>query len=284
MNEVFLNGKFIPASEACISVMDRGFLFGDGVYEVIPAYGGRLFRLEHHLRRLENSLHAIRMTPPLKDKEWELVLGRLVEQLPGDDQSVYLQVTRGASKERDHAIPTDLTPTLFAMTKLFTAADPALAEHGIRAVTLDDIRWQLCNVKTTALLGNVLLKAQADDHNASECILIRKGNAMEGAASNLFLIRSGEIITPPKSNHLLPGITRDLIIELAQTHKLPWVERDIPAEQLSTADEIWMTSSTREIMPVVELNGTQVGTGKPSPLFKQMRKLYSDYIQQLRTN
>ncbi len=281
-DNVYLNGEFLPLQQARISVMDRGFLFGDSIYEVIPAYTGRLFRLPHHLERLNNSLHGIRMQNPMRDSEWSSMLERLVAQNPQQDQSVYLQVTRGAAEQRDHTIPDTLDATVFAMASPMHDLDPALARDGTSAITLDDIRWRLCNIKSTALLANVLLKQQAKESGAIESILIRDGNAMEGAASNLFIVSAGELITPPKSNFLLPGITRDLILELAVKHGLPHSERNITEAELRCADEIWLTSSTKEIMPVTTLDHTQVGNGTPGPVYQQMSQLYADYKERIK--
>ena len=274
---VYLNGEFLPLEAARISVMDRGFLFGDGVYEVIPAYAGKLLRLHEHLKRLENSLAGIRMSSPLERQVWEQILGELTSQFPGKDQSIYLQVTRGPADERNHNIPDVVTPTVFAMTSLMSPADPEIAAHGISAVTLDDIRWRLCNIKAITLLANVLLKQAAKDKQAAEAILIREGQATEGAASNLFVIESGIISTPPKSRHLLPGITRDLVLELARHSEIPVREEAIAEERLLSADEVWLTSSTREIMPVTTIDGRPVGDGVPGPMFVRLNRLYADY-------
>jgi len=279
-SNVYLNGIFLPLAEAQISVMDRGFLFGDSIYEVIPAYSGRLFRLPHHLQRLDNGLQAIRIQNPMSDKEWTSMLEQLVAQNPGQDQSVYLQVTRGAAEQRDHAIPDNTRATVFAMSSPMHDPDPSVV--GINAITLDDIRWRLCNIKATTLLANVLLKQQAKDANAVESILIRDGNAMEGAASNLFIVLAGELITPPKSNFLLPGITRDLILELAVKNGLAHAERDITEAQLRAADEVWLTSSTKEIMPVTRLDENPVGAGTPGPVYRQMSALYSEYKERIK--
>ena len=279
-SNVYLNGSFLPLEEAQISVMDRGFLFGDSIYEVIPAYSGRLFRLPHHLQRLDNSLQAIRMQNPMSDSEWTSMLEQLVAQSPGHDQSIYLQVTRGAAEQRDHTIPDNTRATVFAMSSPMHDPNPTMA--GINAITLDDIRWRLCNIKATTLLANVLLKQQAKDANAVESILIRDGNAMEGAASNLFIVLAGELITPPKSNFLLPGITRDLILELAEKNGLPHSEQDITEAQLRTADEVWLTSSTKEIMPVTRLDQNLVGDGTPGPVYQHMSGLYSEYKERIK--
>jgi len=280
--KVYLNGEFIPLTEAKVSVMDRGFLFGDSIYEVIPAYGGRLFRLQHHLQRLENSLHAIHMENPLSIAEWESLLATLVIQYPGEDQSIYLQVTRGVAPSRDHAIPEEPVPTTFAITTPFPPIDPQIYEHGISAITLDDIRWRYCNIKATTLLPNVLLRQEAKERGAMEAILVRDGLAMEGAASNLFIVDDGQIITPPKGEHLLPGVTRDLVLELAAEADLAYCEMPIKAEQLDSADEIWLTSSTREIMPVTHLDDRPINNGKPGKLWQKIFNHFQAYKEELR--
>lgn len=277
---VFLNGDFLPADEACISVLDRGFIFGDGVYEVIPVYGGRLFRLEHHLGRLDHSLEGIRLENPLPHARWHGILKDLVKHNGGGDQSLYVQVTRGPAR-RDHAFPRDVKPTVFAMSSPLSAPSPELCE-GISAVTLEDIRWKLCNIKAIALLPNILLRQQALDQGAAEAIMTRDGEVTEGAAANVFLVRNGTVVTPPKSNLLLPGITRDLVVELCARHRLPCEERPIDEEELFSADELWVTSSTKEVVPVTRLNGAPVGTGVPGPVWKQMVQLYQAYKEAFR--
>lgn len=273
---VYLNGEFLPLVEAKVSVMDRGFLFGDGVYEVIPVYGRQPFRLDEHLRRLDDSLSGIKMRSPLSRDEWAAVFARLID---GDqDQSIYLQVTRGAAPKRDHAIPAGIEPTVFAMC---TPIAP-LPTEGVRAVTVQDIRWLRCNIKAVTLLANVLLKQEAIDLGCAEAILVREGHAVEGAASNLFALIGGTLVTPPKGFELLPGITRDLVLELAEADGIPTVQRAIRADELPRAEEIWLTSSTREIMPVVELDGAAVGAGTPGPLWHHVQGLYQAYKETLR--
>ena len=277
MSIAYLNGKFLPCEEACIPVMDRGFLFGDGVYEVIPVYGGRLFRLAHHLQRLASSLDAVRIGNPLDNPGWQDLLEQVVERNGGGNLSVYLQVTRGVAPKRDHAFPPGVEPTVFVMSMPMGSGSDIASEAGIHAVTLDDIRWDYCNVKAITLLPNVLLRQQAVDAQAAEAILIRQGFATEGAASNLFIVSQGLLITSPKGPTLLPGITRDLILELAADHAIPFREADIPLEQLTGADEIWLTSSTREISPVTRLDDRRIGDGIPGPKWRQMMRLYQKY-------
>ena len=283
MTTAYLNGTFLPLEDASVPVMDRGFLFGDGVYEVIPVYAGRLFRLAHHLQRLRNSLQAVHIDNPLADSDWENVLTELVSRNATPDQAVYLQVTRGVAAKRDHAFPTDTQPTLFAMSTPMAASADIDSIAGAIAITLPDVRWKLCNIKAITLLPNVMLRQQAVDAGAVEAILIKDGYAIEGAASNVFIVKNGLLITPPNGPALLPGITRDLIIELAANHAMPFREADITEAELFAADEIWLSSSTREISPVTLLDDTAISAGKPGPLWKRMITLYQQYKAALRS-
>lgn len=280
---IYLNGEFVDQSRACVSVFDRGLLFGDGVYEVVPAYGGRLFRPQQHLARLDRSLAAIRMANPMEHAAWIEVLQHLTEQLGHADQALYLQVTRGAYPVRSHAIPRQVEPTVFAFTYALPDPDPQIASAGVTAITLDDIRWRRCDIKAVTLLANVLAHSQARDEQADEAILVRDGRAIEGTASNLFIVNQGLLITPPNSDYLLPGVTRDLVLELAREHGLPYAEAEIGVAELAGADEVWLTSSTREIMPVTRLNGQPVGDGVPGPAWQQMTALFAACKVQLRT-
>jgi len=280
--KVYLNGRFLPQDQACVPVTDRGFLFGDSVYEVIPAYGGAPLRLEQHLARLDRSLAAIHMTNPLSHPQWGEVLAGLLAQLPGEDQQLYIQITRGAPPERKHAIPEGLAPTVLATTRALPGRDPALVQQGITAITLDDIRWQRCDIKATTLLANVLAHRHAREEGADEAILVRDGQALEGTASNLFMVSHGLLITPPTGNCILPGITRDLVLELAEEEGIPYAEAAIATADLEQAEEIWLTSSTREIRPVTRLNGKPVGDGVPGPQWRRMDQLLDAYKARLR--
>ena len=279
---VYLNGEFLPADKACIPVLDRGFIFGDGVYEVIPAYGGNLFRLHEHLKRLDNSLRSIRIPDPLSHAQWENILGELINRNEGQDQSVYLQVTCGVAK-RDHAIPAGIAPTVFAMSNPLVAPSDTDISRGISVITSEDYRWKNCHIKATSLLANILLRQQAIDSDSVEAILIRDGMATEGAASNLFIVLNGKIVTPPNSNFLLPGITRDLVLELVAASSMDYAEADISESDLRDAQEIWITSSQKEVMPVTRLDGKVVGDGKPGPVWRRVHGLYQDYKRQLRS-
>ena len=273
---VYLNGEFLPPERAMVSAFDRGFVFGDGVYEVIPVFGRRLFRLPHHLARLSRSLTEVRLPNPLTVQQWEDVLTRLIDNIPTDDQSVYLQITRGPAP-RDHAFPTDVEPTVFAYAQPTKPAPPEVLAQGISAVTIADIRWLRCDIKATALLANAMLRQQAADRGAAEALLIRDGVVTEGAASNIFVVRGGALYTAPNGPFILPGITRDLVLELAQANTIPVHEQSVPESTLFDADEIWITSSMREILPVTRLNDRPVGSGKPGPLYARMHVLYQSY-------
>lgn len=278
---VYLNGEFLPADSACVSILDRGFMFGDGVYEVIPAYGGRAFRLEQHLRRLDNSLTAIRLAPPMSHSDWRQRLEELIRRNGGGDLSVYLQVTRGRAA-RNHGFPDDTPPTVVAMCSPLAEIPAETLRNGVAAITCEDIRWKYCHIKAIALLPNVLLRQQALDAGAAEAILVRDGNATEGAASNIFVVKDGALITPPNGPYLLPGITRDLIIELARDAGLSCREAAIAAASLAEADEIWLTSSTREIIPVTRLDGEAVGDGRPGAVWRRLHTLFQQYKDTLR--
>ena len=277
---VYLNGEYVPESEARISVLDRGFLFADGVYEVIPVYGGCLLREDEHLQRLARSLEQVRLSNPLSLSQWKAVFAELLRLNPGSERGIYLQVTRGVAR-RDHAFPKAAEPTVLVMVNPMTLPDVDLLKTGVAAVTLSDDRWSRCDIKSISLLPNVLARQQAVEQGAAEAILIRQGLAVEGAASNLFVVADGVIVTPPKDRHLLPGITRDLVIELAQQQGYPVMESVIPEDQLKVAQEIWVTSSTREILPVTRLNGAPVGDGKPGPVWQQMHAHYQHFKKEL---
>ena len=277
----FLNGEFVELSNAKISVLDRGFIFGDGVYEVIPVYSKRLFRLDEHLERLQKSLDAVRITNPYPESEWKKFLSQIVMKHAEEDQSIYLQITRGVAP-RDHAFPKGVKPTVFMMSTPLKVTDQATFEKGIAAITLDDIRWLHCNVKAIALLPNILMRQTAIDEGAQEAILVRDGEVTEGAASNVFIVRNGVIKTPPKSARLLPGVTRDLVVELAQKQGLLCEESNFSRPELQAADEIWMTSSTKEILPIVEVDGLKIGDGKPGPMQAKMSAIYQDYKDSFR--
>lgn len=273
----YLNGQFLPLDQAQVSVMDRGFLFGDGVYEVIPVFNGQLFRYGEHMLRLKNSLAAIGLTLDFAAKLPYSVFKQLVALNQGNNQSLYLQVTRGSNLERNLVFPASIDPTIFAFCAPLPVQPIAVLAKGCSAITLTDIRWQQCNTKAITLLANVLLRNQAAAQQAAEAILIRDDYALEGASSNLFIVKNNTLITPPLSHALLGGITRELIIELAAAHGMPCLQADIPVAHLRQAQEIWITASGKEILPVLHLDGKPVGAGTPGPLWYQMIEYYQAY-------
>jgi len=271
--KVYLNGDYLPLTEAKVSVLDRGFLFGDGVYEVIPSYSGHLFRMQDHLDRLQASLGRIRLELSYDLTKWLEILTPLLDD--SKDQYIYLQITRGVSPTRDHAFPAEPEPTIFAMCSDIKPF--AGVETGVKALTIEDSRWEMCNVKATTLLANILLRQQAIEQGCAEAILHRNGYVTEGAASNLFAVIDDILITPENSTEILPGITRQVILELARANGFQLSEEVLSVDALHTASEIWITSSTREIVPVIELDSEQVGAGVPGPVFKKMNKLFQQY-------
>lgn len=273
---IYLNGKFMPIEEACIPVLDRGFIFGDGVYEVIPVYSRRPFRLPEHLKRLQRSLDGIRLSNPLSEDEWVRLIGELVELNQEQDQSLYLQVTRGVAR-RDHAFPPGVAPTVFMMTNPLVTSPPELVESGVAAVSAVDNRWLRCDIKAISLLPNVLLSQLAVDAGAVETLLLRDGYLTEGAASSIFVVCDGVLLAPPKDHLILPGITYDVILELAASAALTTEVRRIGEHEVRTAQELWLTSSAKEVLAITRLDGRPVADGKPGPLFRQMHRLYQDY-------
>lgn len=275
---VYLNGRFLPLAEAGISPLDRGFLYGDGVYEVIPVYSRQAFRLDQHLARLQATLDGVRLGNPLDIEGWKAVVGELVASAPWDDQSIYLQVTRGADDKRDHAFPpAGVRPTAFAFASPLVTTPAAVRATGVAAITVPDLRWARCDLKVISLLANVLARQQAVDQGCAEAILIRDGLMKEGAASNIFLVCDGILLAPPKSRLMLPGITYDVVLELADAHGLPVKVAEIEETELRRADEVWMTSSTKEILAITTLDGLPVGNGTPGPLGRQMWQWYQDF-------
>ena len=249
MSTVYLDGRFMPIAEAKVSAMDRGFLYGDGAYEVIPVYSRRPFRLAEHLARLRHTLEGIRLANPHDDAEWVRLIGEIVARNEGDDQSVYLQITRGADTKRNHAFPARVAPTVYILSEPLVTPPPAQREQGIATISAPDVRWLRCDLKAISLLANCLLRQQAVDAGCVETILFRDGFMTEGAASNIFAVRDGVLLAPPKNNLMLPGITYDVVLELAAAHGLPVEVRPVAEAEARGADELWMTSSTKEVLP-----------------------------------
>ena len=279
--QVYLNGRFLPLAEAHISPLDRGFLFGDGVYEVIPVYSRRPFRIEEHLRRLQTSLDGIRLANPYSLGEWQRLIGEMIRLSDWDDQGVYLQVTRGAATAmplRDHPFPQpEPEPTVFMLPGPLVTPSAAVLAAGATAVTRADNRWLRCDLKTTSLLANVLLRQEAVDAGCTETLLLRDGYLSEGSASNIFIVKDGLLLAPPKSNLMLPGVTYDVVLELAAANGVPSEVRPITEAELRAADEVWMTSSTKEVLAITMLDGQPVGTGRPGPLAQRMHALYQQF-------
>ena len=266
MSTAYFKGEFMPLNAVRVSPLDRGYLLADGVYEVVPVYGGRLFRIDEHLDRLDRSLAGIGMNDPLSREGWREMLERLVSENGGGEQSIYFQVTRGEAP-RNHAFPQGVSPVILAMSKPTT---PREAPPPVSAVCRADNRWGRCDIKAIALLANLLLRQEAVSAGAAEAILLRDGLVTEGAASNVFVAVGGVLTTPPKGPKILAGITRDVTLELSRAAGVKCEERDIPEAALRAADEIWVTSSTMEITPVVSLDGRAVGDGAPGPLWREV--------------
>ena len=280
MNPVFLNGRLVPLEQANVSVLDRGFIFGDGVYELVPVYSRVPFRLDEHLTRLERSLGEARIRNPYSRAQWRSHIYQLVDAQDFDDQGVYFQVTRGVAK-RDHAFPKSLEPTVFMMSNPLLSPPPALVEKGGAAVSATDNRWLRCDIKSISLIGNCLLRQMSAEAGAVETILFRDGKLTEASASNVFIVKRGVIHSPPKSNLILPGITYDVVSELAHANDLPIEFRQVSEAEVRAADEIWVTSSSKEVLAIVELDGKRVGDGRPGPVFRRMHQLYQEFKQKV---
>lgn len=280
MPKVLLNGRILPLEEARISPLDRGFLFGDAVYEVIPCYDGKIFELDAHLDRLARSLIETGIAATLDQTEWQQQLEELARLNGGGNLGIYIQVSRGADNGRDHRFPQGIDPTRFAMCMPLPPQD-ATRPHGGFAQTREDIRWRRNDIKATSLLANVMLRQDADTAGMAEVILVRDGNAIEGSASNLFIVSNGEVLTPPLTTDILPGITRQVILRLLKELEIPHAETHIPLERLRSADEIWLVSSLREIMPVTELDGVPVGQGEnrgeAGPVWLKVKQAFDAY-------
>ncbi|MSQ72010.1 MAG: D-amino acid aminotransferase [Betaproteobacteria bacterium] len=273
---IYLNGEFMPLEQAKIPVLDRGFIFGDGVYELIPVYSRRPFRLGEHLERLRASLDATAIVNPHSDAQWSELFRRVIAENPWEDQSLYLQVTRGVAP-RDHRFPVNATPTVFIMSSELTGPPAVVRERGAAAITREDFRWLRCDIKSISLLGNCLLRQAAADADCIETILHRDGYITEASSSNVFVVSDGLIVTPPKSNLMLPGITYDVVLEILKANEIRHEVRTVPAAELRPADEIWLTSSTKEVLAVTMLDGKPVGAGRPGTVYARVYSLYQDF-------
>jgi len=273
---VYLNGRFVPMSEARIPVLDRGFIFGDGVYEVIPAYSGYPFRMAQHLARLQWSLDAIKLSNPMTTAQWSRLIKRMIALNEGRDQAVYLQVTRGVAR-RDHAFPSAATPTVFMMSNPMSVPAKDLVARGCACVSATDNRWLRCDIKSTSLLGNVLMRQRAAEAGCLEAIMFRDGFLSEASASNVLVVHGKTVSAPPNNHLVLPGTTNDVVIELLRKARIALELREVHEDEVRAADEIWLTSATKEVLAVTRLDRKAVGSGKPGPLFKRVYRLYQDY-------
>ncbi|MES2207150.1 MAG: D-amino acid aminotransferase [Pseudomonadota bacterium] len=280
MSLVFLNGQWCPIENAKVSVLDRGFMFGDGVYEVVPVYERKPYRLQQHLNRLQYCLDGLSIPNPYTNDEWVDHIHEGITQHHLDNQSVYIQVTRGVAP-RGAGFPEKVTPTVVMMGNPLRRPSPEQVAYGVKAITMEDQRWLHCNYKTTSLLGNILAFQNALAHEAVEAILFRNGFLTEGALTNVIVVREGSIIVPPKSNLVLYGITMDAIIELAPSIDIPIRYEALSENDVRTADEIWISSSTaREIVAVTTLDEAPVGNGRPGEIYKRMYNAYQNDIQE----
>ena len=270
---VYLDGVFLPVEDAKISVLDRGFIYGDGVYELIPVYGRRPFRLPQHLARLQRSLDGIRLANPHTTAEWGAIIAQLVARQPFDDQGIYFQVTRGVAK-RDHTFPQGVAPTVYMMSNPLATPGAEQVERGVAVVTAEDNRWRRCDLKTISLVGNVLMRQLAADAGAIETVMFRDGWLTEASASNVLIVTGGTIVAPPKDNLILPGITYDATEEFAREANLPFAMRPVSKAEALAADEMWLSSSTKEVLAVTTLDGKPFAGGAPGPKFRAMHAIF----------
>jgi D-alanine transaminase len=270
---VYLNGEYLPIENAKIAVLDRGFIYGDGVYELIPVYGRKPFRLSQHLTRLQHSLDGIRLANPHTLAEWTSIIEKLIARQSFDDQGVYFQVTRGVAK-RDHTFPQGVAPTVFMMSNPLATPSADQIERGVAVVTADDNRWHRCDLKTISLVGNVLMRQLAADAGALETVMFRDGFLTEASASNVLIVTDGTLVAPPKDNLILPGITYDAAEEFAQEAGLSFAMRPVPKAEALAADEMWLSSSTKEILAVTTLDGVRFAGGVPGPGFRKTHAVF----------
>lgn len=265
----YLNGAFGLLSDARVSPLDRGFLFADGVYEVVPVHRGRPFRLRAHLQRLDDSLGAIRLPNPHDEREWLSILQQLAAAAGEPELLLYVQVTRGGEAGRNHLFPRPASPTVFAFASPYPLPSAKTLDEGLGAITLEDIRWDRCDIKSIALLANVLLRQEAADRGADEALLVREGLLLEGSSSSVLLCIGGTLVTPPNDHRILPGTSRDAVLELAQGW-LPSQVCPLEARELANCDEVWIASAGRGVLPVTRVDGGPIGTGRPGPLWREM--------------
>jgi D-alanine transaminase len=273
----YLNGEFIAMRDARVSVLDRGFLFGDGIYEAMPVYDGRIFRFDEHLARLNRSLTKIRIANPLSESQWLAHCRRLIAAQPEGDRMIYVQVTRGVAP-RNHVMPDDIAPTVFMMCNPLPPGSADQRHKGVACITARDFRWERGDIKSISLLGNVLARQMSADRGALETIMLRDGYLTEASASNVWVVHEGAVLGPPKSEHLLEGIRYELISELCEEEGIAFNLRPIPEADLLAADEIMLSSASKEVLPVTLLDGEPVGhgalRGKPGPVYAKLFEAY----------
>jgi len=270
---IFLNGKYLSKDDAKISVMDRGFLFGDGVYEVIPVYQKKIFYLGEHLKRLHANLEELDITNPYDNSEWENIFTEIIKHTSFEQEAIYLQVTRGVMNTRAH-YQENLNPTVFVESNKISNRDNNEIYAGYSAITEKDERWSKCHIKSISLLANVLSIKNAKKNNVEEVIFKRDGVITEGASSNVFIVKNNQVFTHPKNNLILPGVTREISIRILQDLNIEVFENSFTEEEMMSADEIWITSSTREILPITSVNSIKIQSGKAGPLWE---KVYLSY-------
>jgi len=279
---VYLNGQYLSMEESQISTQDRGFLFGDGVYEVIPVFERNMFEFDAHYQRLENSLQAVSIANPLDKQQWKTILNSLISKHEWNNQFLYLQITRGVQMVRNHLPDDCLTPTIYAYTNPLHSLDEQTLKKGIKVITLEDIRWLRCDIKAITLLPNVMMKLAAKNQGADDAILLTQDNkVLEGTASNVFIVKNNVLFTPPTSNNILPGITRLVVERIAKNHHIELRETELTLTDLEQADEIWLTSSTKNALPVCELNGKKVGAGITGKMWQKIDKLFAKTIKEI---
>jgi D-alanine transaminase len=271
----YVNGRFMELADATVPVEDRGLQFGDGVYEVIRTYRGRPFQVEAHLARLAQSAAAIGLTLPEAVRQFPALIDEGIRRAAFPDCKVYLQITRGVAP-RDHAFPAHVAPTVIMTFRLMRPLDPALAAEGVAVVTTDDIRWGRCDIKSVNLLANVLARQRALEVGAFEALLVRSGRITEGAVSNVIVVREGGLHTAPVGPEILAGVTRHLVLELARKQGLPIREEAITLDQLRSADEVFLTGTTVEVLPVVKVDATVIGSGRPGPISRLLQHRFQE--------
>jgi D-alanine transaminase len=274
----FLNGEFMPLNQVRISIEDRGFQFGDGVYEVLRTYGGVPFQLNAHLERLERSALAIGLNMPVNSSKWEEWIREGVKRAGYPECRVYVQVTRGVAP-RDHLFPNRTTATIVMSVREMHPLNPGLCDAGVVVITMDDLRWGRCDIKSINLLPNVLARQRASEAGAFEAILFRGDTVTEGAVSNVMIVRAGHVITPPEGMHILSGVTRQFVLNLAHKDGIPVEERNVSLREFRQAEEVFLTGTTIEVLPVVRIDNALVASGHPGLLTKRLRALFLEHIE-----